>query len=206
MSDKQKLHLELLAERKESVRLILHRYEGDALWDSIKAKDVDPQILEHIQAEVEMGIPMSKIRADLGIKSPTAKSWVKISAALKAGWRIDTAGLFVRMMGRQENMAAKIYKILDQVLDCDVESLKIRDKKGVSRLNYFAKDVTGMIDALGRLHQGTVKIGQDLGVFQDAGEKGGGGSSPTIIINNNVPLPPVVYAKKKPDVIDVEKS
>lgn len=191
-----------ITERKERVHSILRRYEGEALWDTMKAKDVDPEILEHIQIELAHGKELRTIRRELGIASQTSKQWIKISAALKAGWRVDSAGLFITMLGRQEKLASKMYKLVDEFLDTDskaIEELKKTDKKGVPLLDAYIKYMTPMIDALGRNQKTTVEIGKALGVFQESNEAGKSQGT-TIVIQNNVPLPTpqqILDAKRK---------
>jgi hypothetical protein len=204
MGDNRIANCKEIGDRRAEVHAILRRYEGDALWDTIKARDVDPQIIEHIQFELEHGKDLAQIRRELKLGSATSKAWQKISAALKAGYRVDSTGLFVRMLGRQEKLASKLYKMLDIYLDEDTEKLKKEDDEGVRLLDSYSKAITPMIDAMNRLHQSTVKIGKDLGVFTD-GADGKGGSAPQIIIQNNVPMPSpqqILDAKvKKPDVL-----
>lgn len=204
MSDKRLSNCKEIGERREAVHSILRRYEDEALWDTVKARDVDPQILEHVQFELETGKSFNEIRRELGIRSGSSKAWQKIMAGIKAGWRVDSAGFVVRMVGRQEKIAGKLFRLIDTFLDQDAEKLKDLDEDGVPLLESYSKAITPMIDSLNRLHQGSAKIGKDLGVFVDAPDQKGG--APTqIIIQNNVPLPTpqqIIDAKvKKPDVV-----
>lgn len=197
-------NLKEIGERRAAVHSILTRYKDDALWDTVKARDVDPEILEYIQFELEHGKDLNQIRRELKLGSATSKPWQKIMAGIKAGWRVDSGGLFVRMLGRQEKLAGKLFKLIDKGLEVDLEDLQGSDTKGILILDTYAKSITPMIDALNRLHQGTVKIGKDLGVFAESGD-GKGATAPQIIIQNNVPMPTaqqILDAKvKKPDVV-----
>lgn len=204
MGDKRTANCKEIGDRRAEVHSILTRYKDEALWDTIKARDVDPAILEHIQFELEHGKDLSQIRRELKLGSASSKAWQKVMAGIKAGWRVDSSGLFVRMLGRQEKLAGKLFKLIDKGLEVDLEDLQGEDVKGIKVLDTYAKSITPMIDALNRLHQGTVKIGKDLGVFVDAGDGKTSGSGTQIIIQNNVPIPTpqTIVANKVKDVVE----
>ena len=208
MANTQKVMQEIAA-RREAVHSILRKAVETKEFDSMKAKDVPQEILDHVSWCLEMGLRPNEIRKELGIRSQTSKEWQKISAAMKMGMRVDGTAFFLRLFGRNERMSDKMYKILDEVLDQDIEKLKETDKKGVPLMDTYFKYATSMVDAMNRLQQSTVKIGADLGVFAEAGgEKGSGGT--TIIIKNNVQLPTpkeILEAKKvKQDVVECKTS
>lgn len=196
-------HAKELAERKAVVAQYISKNNEEGLWDSFHAKDVQPEILEEVQYLITLGHTPAEVRRALNLGSSTGQAWRKISAALKMGYRVDTGAWFARIMGRNEKIGDKLYKILDKVLDEDVEKLMEPDEKGVPLLALYSKHATQMIDAMNRLQQGTVTIGKGIGIFQDSQQAAAGSSGVTIVVQNNVPLPtPEEYlrSKLKPDI------
>ncbi len=191
-------HCRDIGKRRETVAMIVNKMSEQGMWDSLKAKDVPEDIVHHVLSEIELGKDPRDIRKELGIKTQTSKEWQKISAAIKMGYRVSAPTFFHRLIGRNEKLSEKLYKILDEVLDTDVEYLKNNEtEKGERFLKIFSKDVTPMIDAMNRLQQGTVKLGKDLGVFADpqAEQKGGGGV--TIVVKSNIAMPSAEELVKK---------
>jgi hypothetical protein len=194
------------ARRKEVVSLIINKMNEDGIWDSMKAKDVPEEIVEHVVAEIDLGKSPSQIRKEMGIRSQTGKEWQKISAAIKQGYRVNSTTYFHRLFGRNEKISEKLEKILNKVLDDDVEILKnLKTEDGTTFLKIFTKEVTPMIDALNRLQQGTVKLGVDLGVFNPPGGGEGKSSGVTFIIKSNILLPSAKeIVKQKIETVEAE--
>lgn len=68
---------------------MVKRMTDEAVWDSIKSRDVPPELTDFVSARLESGSDPYDIRKELGISSVQAKSWVKIMSSIKAGVRID---------------------------------------------------------------------------------------------------------------------
>lgn len=193
--------------RKESVSMICNKLSEEGAWDSMKARDVPQEIVQHVLSQIDIGKDPREIRKELGIHSQTSKEWQKIAAAIKIGYRVNAPTYFHRLIGRNEKIADKLYKVIDKVLDTDVDYLMDNEtKEGERFLKIFAKDVTPMIDAMNRLQQGTVKIGKDLGVFADTGGESKGSGGVTMVIKTNVilPSPQELVKQKKQKIIEAE--
>lgn len=190
------------ADERSAMALVINKMSEEGAWDSMRARDVPEEIVNHVMAEIDTGTPMSEIRKGLGIRSSSAKEWGKIVAALKMGYRINAPTFFHRLYTRQERMATKLEKVIDVILDDDVEALKEVDPDtGVSKLRTWSKDITGLIDSYNRLTQGIIKNGKELGVFAETGGEGKG-SGTTIIVKSNITL----KAPEKPQPKTVEVS
>jgi hypothetical protein len=177
-----------IAQRREVVAQIINKHNEEGLWDTMKAKDVPEEVVQYVMSQIDLGVDPSQVRRELGIKSQTSKDWQKISAAIKMGYRVNATTYFHRLMGRNERIATGLYKILDHVLEQDVETLKETDNEGKPWLKTYSKDITQMVDALNRLQQGTVKLGKDLGVFADNSD-GKSNTGTTIIVQSNIVIP-----------------
>ncbi len=190
-----------ISERREVVASIINKMNEEGLWDSLKARDVPDEIITHVMAEIDLGKDPREIRRELGIKTQTSPEWQKISAAIKQGYRVNATTYFHRLIGRNEKISSKLYKLIDYWLDQDQEKLKELDENDKVHLESYVKSITPMIDAMNRLQQGTVKLGKDLGVFADpSSEHKGGSGGQTIVVKTNIMLPPaeeLVKAKKK---------
>lgn len=195
-----------IASRRESVSLMLNKMSEEGLWDSLKAKDVPDDIIQHVLAELELGKSPQMVRREMGIGSQTSKEWQKISAAIKLGYRVNTPTFFHKIFTRTERIGDKIDGFLNDFLDQDRERLKELDKDGIPLLDSYVKCLTPMVDSYNRLLQGQVKIGRDLGVFTDPNTEGKGTTGGvTIIVKSNIQLPSTQeMAKKKIDTVEVE--
>lgn len=179
-----------LGRRREVIALIVNKLSEEGAWDSMRAKDVPDEIINYVLTQIEMGYDPREVRKSLGIKSQTSKEWQKIASAIKMGYRVNTSAYFHRLLGRNEKISEKLYRILNEVLDDDVAELKKKTtKKGETFLSLFVGEVTPMIDAMNRLQLSTVKLGRDLGVFTNPDAQQGGGGGTTIVVKSNILIP-----------------
>lgn len=193
-----------IAERREVMSLLINKMSEAGAWDSMKAKDVPDEIVQHVLSELSLGKSPVEVRREMGIKSQTSKEWAKISAAIKMGYRVNATTYFHHLISRQERMAGKLEKVINHVLDQDVDTLQeTEDAKGNSIFSYWAKDIAGLIDSYNRLTQGIIKNGKDLGVFADPGSEGAKGTGPTIIVKSHITLGP---KEPIPTTFDVSKK
>jgi hypothetical protein len=195
-------HCRELASMRETVSLLVNKMSEEGMWDSLKAKDVPEEIISHVLTELELGKDPGTVRREMGIKSQTSKEWQKIAAAIKGGHRVNTPMYFHRLMTRQERMAGKLEKVINFVLDQDVEQIQdTTDSKGEPIFRGWVKDISGMVDSYNRLTQGIIKNGKDLGVFADGGGDGKG-SGTTIIVKSNITLK--APEKKEPKTVEAQ--
>lgn len=144
------------------------------MWDSIKARNVPPEITNSVMEDLDSGLDAGYVRRKLGIKTSTDPRWKKILASVRQGTRIDSIGMFRRILTRNEIIASKIF-----------ENLVGKDGEGKIILS---KESAMNIDAFNRLQASSVKIGKDLGVYADPNEARGGGGV-TINVITHVPMP-----------------
>ena len=185
---KERKHIDGISERREIAHALVKRNNELALWDSIQARDVDPQILEFVIEQFELGTEPRGIRRILGINASTDKSWKKILAGVRQGIRVDSTGMFLRLHTQNELIGGKMQKLIEHELTSMQERAEGKDSE-LPPYRGFSKEITMAVDALNRLRQGTVKLGKELGVFEQPGEKGQGGGGVTIVIKNHIPFP-----------------
>ena len=182
-------------ELKVMAQKLVQENELARSWDSMLSKDVPQEIVQFVLDAFQSGGTPYSVRMDLGIAKPTASSWKKIMAAVRAGTRVDSVGYFRLWLRRNENLAQKLYEKLEETIDGAVgvgeefETVQEGRSKKVVATGNIGKDFGMLVDALNRLQQGTVKMGKDLGVFADPAQQQQGGGGVTIVVNTNVPTP-----------------
>jgi hypothetical protein len=193
-------HIRDLADAREQAHAIVKRYNNEALWDSIQARDIPPEVLEYVIEAIKNGFELSQVRRQLGIISTVDKAWKKILAGIRQGVRIDSTGMYLRWHWQNENLARKMQDLLELELENMQKAARGElEKPDGTKVAYsgFTKELTMAVDALNRLRQGTVKLGKELGVFEQPGQSGGGGSGGvTIIVKSNVPMPSMEQIKE----------
>jgi hypothetical protein len=188
------------AERARELKLLAQSLvkvnDQEQRWEGMLTKEVPQEIIQHVLEELAAGKTPYEVRMDLGISKPTAASWKKIMAAVRAGTRIDSVGYFRTWLRRNETLAQKLYEKLEKTIDEadgvgeEFETVYEGKKKSIIATGKIGKDFGMLVDALNRLQQGTVKMGRELGIFSDPNQaQGGGGGGVTIVVNTNVPTP-----------------
>lgn len=167
--------------KQEAMACIISMNEAKE-WDTLKAADVPGEITNYVIACVNKGHPTHKIRKTLGFGSATDKRWVKILASLRQGLRVNSTALMSRWITRNESLAERLFKLLDDLL------ARMESNPGEIDWKDEAKSVSMMLDTLGKMQMNTVKLGKDLGVFVDPTSEGGSGQI-TIVVQSGVPTP-----------------
>ena len=179
-----------LGDMRERAALVVKKNDELAHWDAMQARDVPAILTEFVHDRIKAGDTLAAIRTALGIQRATDRSWKKILASLKQGYRVDSTALFSMMMARNEGISKKLHEMIGEAMEHGMDVLTA--KGNIVKIKSLTREITGAIDSLNRLQQGTVKVGQDLGVFETAAEKStgsGGGAGVTIVIKSNVPRP-----------------
>lgn len=172
--------------RREFVHSIIQKCDEEQIWDNIKARDVDPEVLDYVRQQLIDGWDFTAIRRQLGIRRSTDKSWTKIMSALKQGYRVDGTAYLIHIGGKYKQLADKMYTQITEAIENGIE---VMDKTGtIRKLKGPSQELAGYIDAYNRLNQGFIKNGKDLGAFVDNDGKGPAGGV-TIIVQSNVPMP-----------------
>jgi hypothetical protein len=178
-------HLDRVYERREIIKQYIKRADDELLWDNMSAKDVPSDVIEYVQARLEEGCSFQMIRRQIGILRTTDKSWRKIMSALKQGVRIDGTAFLVQKAHEVQAMSDKLKAQIMRAFD---EGIEVPTKDGIRTIKGPSKELSMTIDAWSRLQQGFVKLGKDMGAFQEEGGKGGG-AGVTIVVQSNVQLP-----------------
>lgn len=189
-----------LSDLREVVHQIVKRYDDEAVWDSIQSRDLPAEMLDYVTERLRQGFSYDQIRRSIGIRRTTDKSWKKIMAALKQGFRIDGPAFLVQKAWEVQSMSDKLR---DQIMKAFEDGVEVATKEGVVNLKGPSKELSMAVDAYNRLQQGFVKLGKDLGAFVEQEQKGNGGV--TIVVQQNVPLPSMKDVKAHQD-IEVEKN
>lgn len=185
-------HLTDVYRRREIVAKIVRRYDEESIWDNLKSRDVDPQLVDFVLEQISKGRDYTEIRKDLGILRSTDKSWQKIMAAIKQGFRYDGTAFLVQKANEYQRVAGKLLKQIEEALD---KGTQVVTKDGdVVRITGPTKELSMAVDTYNRLTQGFIKNGKDLGAFVDH-EQGGKGGGVTIQIVSAVNLPSLKEVK-----------
>lgn len=180
---------DLALQEAEEIRSLVKQFDEQALWDAVKSKDIPAAMLDFVRDKLEEGWELPQIRRQMGIPRSNDKSWTKILAALKAGFRVDGTAFLVKKAAEFNKLSNKLK---DQIEDAfkDGVPMLVKFADGTSKIERVhgpTKELSMAIDTWNRLQQGFVKMGQDLGAFVVQEGKGGGGT--TIVVQNNIGLP-----------------
>lgn len=170
---------------REEVHEIVRTYDAAGLWDTVQARDLPPMLMDYVIDRLRDGWDHEQIRRQLGIPRETDKSWKKITAAIQQGNRVNAPVVFAVIQNNYDSLSNKIKEQIELAFEYGTE---VPTKDGVCTIKGPTKELAGMIDAYNRLQQGKVKIGKDLGVYQDK-DAGRGGGGVTIVVKSAVQLP-----------------
>lgn len=158
--------------RAKEIIAALDAKEGS--WSNMLSKDVPFEVVGFVTEAAKRGNDLDQIRCALGFRSPNDVRWKKVMTAIRSSKRIDATGIFLKWMERNEIWGDRLEKMLVEM---------------VENKSHLSKTVLAALQQIGNLQINTVKLGKELGVFADPGEKGGGGQGVTIVVTTNVPVP-----------------
>lgn len=173
-------------ERRHQLAQLVKRYDKEAVWDAVQARDLNPELVEYVCDRLNKGSPPDVIRRQLGILRATDKSWRKIMSAIKQGFRIDGTAHLMLISQEYRSMSEKLK---DQIMSAFEHGIEVPTKEGTVTVKGPSKELSMTIDAYNRLNQGFIKNAKDLGAYVEQDQKSGGNSGVTIVVQTNVPLP-----------------
>jgi hypothetical protein len=186
-------------ERRLRVYALIEGLERGGDWDRMKTKDVDPLVTAYVVERLKGKAKLQQIREELGLRASRSKGWKLIMQSVGYYLKVDTPGLFAMMFEQNEKISDGVQKLIERLLK------QAEDDADDKQWRHATKELPMLIDSLTRLRQATIKMGQDVGVFQ-TGESARGGQGTTIIIKNNVPLPTKeVVAEHRSKIIEASK-
>jgi hypothetical protein len=185
-STRQKANQEIML-RRETVHAMVKRHDDEALWDAIQARDIPTEISDYVVEQLKNGFDYHQIRRQIGIRSATDKSWKKIMAGIRQGFRVDGTAFLVHKATEMESISKKLK---EQIIHAFEHGIEVLDKNGETKMiKGPSKELSMAVDAYNRLQQGFVKLGKDLGAFIDNDGGKGGSGGVTIVVKTSVPMP-----------------
>jgi hypothetical protein len=175
--------------RQTAARMLIEENTERKLWDTLQAKDIDPRIVEQVADMLATSADTRYIRRELGLQNDRA--WRKVLAAVRGGIRVNGTALMARWLTQNEKIAGLMQSLIERELEQMQNGTDTVDAEGrpVKKYAGFSKEITMAVDAINRLRQGTVKLGKELGVYEQPGEAGKGGGGVTIVVQSGVPFP-----------------
>lgn len=183
------------------MRDVISRMDQNLVWDSIQAKDLDPELMDYIAKELIRGMTPGEVARNIGIKGGVhSKQWKKILAYFRMGFRADAEIYLYKETNKFYKILEKAKIILEDAIENGVPHVLFTPPTDghtgyheVVRIKGATKDLSSFIMAYSKALELPVRLWKDYGAI---GEKRDTAQSVTILVQNNIPMPSMEDIKK----------
>ena len=190
---------EAYSKRADEVRDVICRMREDQLWDSVKAADLDPKIIDYVMDRLKEGMAPHQLAKSLGLSGLNSKEWKKIQAYFRQGFRADAEAYLWQQTHKYYKVIDKAKAVLeDAFLEGTPHVVVPKDGEAYTiRVKGATKELAGFIDAYSRAIEQPVRLWKAFGAIGEKKDLGPGGV--TILVQNNIPMPSIEDIKKHQD-------